>query len=475
MTIRAVERFAERRVLLAVWSIAAFQGLLLFALGVDRYVAHRAQVDLGLFTQALGSGRVLLSNTFEGGSHWSIHFSPILLVCAPLVRLTHSALALTALQSIACALALPPLYLIARRRTSARRALGIVALAAAYPPLLGVAFSDFHENGFVPAATLWLLWALDSRRFVLAYALLVVTVGIKEDQAAILGFLGACAIVARRRDPALVRFGMVAIGLASAVLAGYFGWLRPLAGPAAGWQPTRFYAWSPADIHTILLPTLGDRLGYVLLALVPLAFLPLGSPALVLALPGFAECLLSREHPTYVMGQHYAATWIPYALLAFALTAARLETTRLMRVAVALTSLVFVFANPLHPGYFLRVPGERDARLDRFLANLPPDVAIGTQEEAYTHLGFDRNAQIGMQNEPPYVLIDRDYPDSVSGQQLAGALTGPVAHGRYRRLWSEGGIELYVREDLRQRSGDLFRGVSVTTRDRERPGGSGPR
>ena len=73
------------------------------------------------------------------------------------------------------------------------------AIALVYPPLAGVAFSDFHENGFVPAATLWLLWAVDARRWRLACAFLAVTLAIKEDQAPILVF-GAIVALAPGRD-----------------------------------------------------------------------------------------------------------------------------------------------------------------------------------------------------------------------------------------------------------------------------------
>ena len=59
-------------------------------------------------------------------------------------------------------------------------------------------------------------------------------------------------------------------------------------------------------------------------AFVPLAFLPLRSRAIVLAIPGFAEVLASREPLTYTMGQHYAAVWVPYVLVAFVIAGAKL-------------------------------------------------------------------------------------------------------------------------------------------------------
>jgi uncharacterized membrane protein len=434
----------DGRALALVWIAAAIHAAFFFALGVDRWLAHRALVDFGLFTQVVASAFSGFSSTFEGVSHWAFHFSPILFVCAPFVLAAHSGLALTAIQSIVVALVIPPAYLIARRRTSALRALAIAGVTAIYPPLAGVDFTDFHENGFVPAATLWLLWALDGKRWAHAYAFLALTLAIKEDQALVMGFLGVAAFLAFRReqDRSGMRFAGIAIVASLAIFVAYFTLIRPFADPSHQWRPTRFYAWRTEDLGTIGLHTLPDRIGYLALALAPLCFLPLRSRVFFLALPGFAECLLSREHAPYTMGQHYAAVWTPYALAAFIAAASR-SRTYWIGASALLCLIAYLVANPLHPGYFLRVPGERDARLDAYLVRLPAQTRIGTQEEAYTHLGLDFNAQLGMAGEPEYVLLDRDYPDSVWLAWTDIRLRQALAQGRYRLEEHSGGIELY--------------------------------
>jgi len=435
----------DRLALTLAWVAAAIHAAFFFALGVVRWRAHRALVDFGLFTQVVASAFSGFSSTFEGVNHWAFHFSPILFACAPFVLLAHSGLALTAIQSIAIALVIPPAYLIARRRTSAFRALALAGVAAIYPPLAGIDFTDFHENGFAPAATLWLLWALDGRRWSYAYAFLAITLAIKEDQALVMGFLGLGAFFAFRRenDRAGLRFATIALVASLTIFVVYFALIRPLADPLHHWQPTRFYAWRPNDLATIGLQTLPDRLGYLALALAPLCFIPLRSRIMLFALPGFAECLLSREHAPYTMGQHYAALWTPYVLAAFVVAACRLRSARLIGASAALCLVTYIVANPLHPGYFLRVPDARDARLDARLARLPAQVRIGTQEEAYAHLGMDRNAQVGIAGEPDFVLLDREYPDSVWLGWTDAPLRRAVARGRYRLDERQGGIELY--------------------------------
>jgi len=446
LAVSAATPAAERRALILVWVASAIQAAIFFGLGYVRYAAHRALVDTGLFTQTIASAFSGFSNTFEGGSHWAFHFSPILYLCAPLLLFTHSALTLTAIQAVAVALTAPPAYLLARRRTSLRRALALAAVVLIYPPLAGVEFADFHENAFVPATTMWLLWAIDNRRWPFAYAFLALALAIKEDQALILGFGALVALVVffRRDDRAGVAFAMTALCASVLVFVGYFACIRPLTDLARPWQPTRFFAWTPADLVNPAA-MLSDRLGYVALALVPLAFIPLRSPLIVLALPGFAECVLSREHATYTMGQHYAAVWIPYVLAAFVAAAAKLRSPAPIRFCMLLCVLNYVVANPLHPGDFLAIPGARDARLDAFLARLPADMSVGTQEEAYTHLGFDPNAQIGLAGEPDYVLVDRDFPRSIQLVAMEPELAREIAAGTYTLEERDGGIELYRR------------------------------
>src|SRR5215471_3442011 len=109
-----------------------------------------------------------MRNQMEGGSHYIYHFSPVLSLATPLLLLTHSPLALIAIQALAGALTAPAVFLLARRRMDERLSSIAALVALVYPPLVGVTFADFHENGLAPAAIAWLLWAVDARRFGLA-------------------------------------------------------------------------------------------------------------------------------------------------------------------------------------------------------------------------------------------------------------------------------------------------------------------
>jgi hypothetical protein len=333
-------------------------------------------------------------------------------------------------------------------------AAGVAGVALLYPPLAGVTFTDFHENGFATAATLWLIWAFDARRFGLAALFLAIALGIKEDQAPILAFaaLAGLAYGARLRDRGRIAFAGGALVAAIATFVLFFTWVRPLAGAVDAWSPTHFYTWGRIVDPRGSAPWYSiGRPAYFLEAMLPFAFVALLSPAAALALPGFAEVLGSHESITYTMGTHYAAVWIPYVLLAFAFAIARFADRSprlalgLVRTSLGLSALVLAVASPTHWGHYLRGRNAHDAVLDAALARLPPGIEIGTFDEAYAHLGFDPNSELGLRRDPRYVLVDATLANSWFTVRYLPLVRRGLADGSYRRLWSDDGVLLVER------------------------------
>jgi uncharacterized membrane protein len=437
-----------------VWLATAVYAAVYFVLGADRYVTYHSGADLGLFTQTIASAFHGFSNTTEGGSHFTFHFSPILYLCAPLLWFTHSPLALVAIQALAGGLAAPPLFYLARRRVGERLAWRIALVALLYPPLAGVTFTDFHENGFAPAATLWLIWAADARRWGWVALFLALCLGIKEDQGPLLAFAGLFAAVyfARRGERAGVAFSLGAVAVSLATFVAFFAFVRPLAGATDAWGPLHFYTWSHIVDPRGSAPWYSiGRPAYFLEAMVPLVFVCCFSPLFILALPAFAEVLLSHESITYTMGQHYAAVWIGYVLAAFALGVARiarrhpLSAQRLVTTSAVLCGLVLVFASPTHWGHYLRLRTAHDVAIDRAFQWLPPTAPVGTHDELYAHLGFDPNASLGLRRDPQYALFDNTYWSSYWVERVRPRLIAEVAAGTYRIVRSDDGIQLFLK------------------------------
>ena len=423
-----------------------------FALGANRYLTYHSGADLGLFTQTIASAFHGFDNTVERTSHFAYHFSPILYLLAPPLWLARSPLVLILVQSIATALVAPAIYAIARRRTNDWGAAAIAGIALLYPPLQGVTFTDFHETAFMPATIAWLLWALDARRFGIAAVLVLVALSTKEDQAPAMAFLGAaaCLYFGRERVTRGVLFGAAAIAISGLTMWAYFFVVRPLAGAPQHWVPSHFYAWHGYPVRSFGVEA-GARLTYLLEAFVPLAFLPLRTPIVLLALPGFAEVLASREPLTYTMGQHYAAVWVPYVLVAFAVAGARVWSSgtiagrRWIGASAILCALTLAFFNPLHLGHFLGVPSQGDAAATALARTIPPNAAVGTYDEMYSHLGFFPRAQIGVHGTPRYVLYDDRYASVAWNSRILPRIRKELADGTYRVEDVRDGVFLLMR------------------------------
>lgn len=432
-----------------MWAGAAVYAAIYFLLGAVRYAGHRNFVDLGIFAQTAASAFGCFCNTVEG-SHWAFHFSPVLYIAGALMRLWPSALALVALQALAGALTIPPVYALVRAHTDVRAARLAAAIVFVYPALAGVVFNDFHENGLAPAAIAWLLWAFDAGRSAWAIVFTLLALSVKEDQALFIAAAGVAGAIAYRGDRTRRTLAIVAAAISAAVFAGYVILAHP---HAAG----RFYAWTPADVRALFPQGVLQRVGFLLLAFVPLLFVPFRTPAVFAIVLPFVEVLASRMPTTYTMGSHYAGAWAGWTFYAFAIGIARIWSNdahrahRILYWCVGLCVAEFAAADPLHPGFFLHARAPRDSALDAFLRTLPADASVATQEEAYTHLAAtDPNATLLPETASGRVgtcmiLTDADFPDSPRLQE-AGSLVERLARsGVYRVSRRSGGISLYTK------------------------------
>jgi uncharacterized membrane protein len=437
-----------------LWAGCLLYAALFTWLGALKFAVHRNLVDFGIFTQTAASAFGCFCNPIEG-SHWAFHFSPILYAGGIAVGLVHSPLTLVALQAAAAALVAPPIYALALRAggdvTTARLAAVVIWL---YPPLAGLVFGDVHENGVAPAAIAWTLYAFDAGRLAWAFFFALVALAVKEDQAlflAIAGALGAWRFRGSLRGRVAAAVALCAV----VVLVLFFAVIQPHAQASAnpGWQPQRFYAWTPADVP-LLAQGLLARIGFLLLIFVPLLFLPLRSPVIWIAAAPLAEVFLSRMPTTFTLGTHYAGAWLGYVLVAFAFGLRGLDRHRartVLWICTALCALEFAVADPLHPGINLRRVEPRDAALDVFLNTLPPTAVLATQEEAYSHLALTHPyarllpETAERDTEACLMLIDRDFPQSARLQEYADAVGRLVQSRVYVPAARRGALELYRR------------------------------
>ncbi|MHB8147699.1 MAG: DUF2079 domain-containing protein [Vulcanimicrobiaceae bacterium] len=435
-----------------VWALTALYAALFTGLGILRYQTHRNFVDFGIFAQTSASAFGCFCNAVEG-SHYAFHFSPILYLAGAAVWLVRSPFTMIALQAIAGALVIPPVAgIVARHGDRAlSRLAGVVVFL--YPALGGAIFTDFHENGFAPAAVAWMLWAFDGGYFVTSTVAAAIALCVKEDQALFLAVAGGFGAW-RYRGKAAGRYAL-GIGIAGLLIFTlFFAYIQPHATANPHWAPTRFYAWTSADLRGLVPRGFLERAGFFALAFGPLLFLPFRSRMMWLAAAPLAEVLLSRMSTTYTLGTHYAGAWAGYVLVAFAFAITGMQTRRaraFLWSCVALCAVEYAVANPLHPGLNLHPVAARDVALERVLHELPPDMSIATQEEAYTHLALRDPYARPLPDDPArithacFILLDRDYPDSPRLVEYGSTVETLVRDGVYSSALHSGGIDLYRR------------------------------
>lgn len=143
--------------------------------------------DMGIFLQMFHSMRKDLSmnTTCERDvllSHLDVHTSYIFYLLLPFFALFPSAITLFIAQAVLCFSGVIPAVLIAKRHDF--KGLLIVFIAFVYifnVGLLAPCFFHFHENCFLPALLMWLLYAVDSRKIIPIYFLSALVCTVKED------------------------------------------------------------------------------------------------------------------------------------------------------------------------------------------------------------------------------------------------------------------------------------------------------
>jgi uncharacterized membrane protein len=417
-----------------------------------RYDIFRAGVDDGIFTQIANGAFAGFSSTVEGGAnHFLVHFSPILYLTVPFVRLFNGPHGLDVLQALLTAAIVFPIWNLAATRFSKPIAFTVTLVAACYPPLAAEAVGDFHELAFAPVLTACLVLALDRRAFRYVVAVAIVLLCVKEDQSIALAFIGVLVAATSRQDPQRRRAGFVIAAMSITVALFYFFVLRRLIDPAFPYWSFHFYQWWSFP-HTSPLGFAGltsaVRPLYVFAAFAPLAFLPFGSRYVWFAMPGFAEVLLSHEAMTMTLSTHYTATWSGYLLCAFVDGAYSLS----LRSAIAAKVLVVaafaasvwtsIYRSPVNPGYSLyRRPTAEDRERDRDLQALPRSASVWSNDPIFAHLGMNPQASTTMKGQD-YLVFDLTQD---AGEFASPAVRHLIASGSYSLDLQKDGIAILRR------------------------------
>ncbi|HSN76538.1 MAG TPA: DUF2079 domain-containing protein, partial [Anaerolineae bacterium] len=359
---------------------------------VARHNAFNSKAyDLGLHAQVwwnTSQGR-LFAGSVEVDNYLGDHVSPIILPLAPLYRLWSDARLLLLLQAAALAMGAWPLALLARRQFLPHwpqgahlAALLLVLIYLSYPALGFVNRFEFHEEVFAVPLLLVAFWALETRRLGVMSLALALAMLTKEDVGLTVAAFGLWAwwrgrndagaspswslrggprrsnphvadgdcFAAAARNDRMRTAGLlwVAIGMAWSLVA-LFVVIPAMRGAES--DTLARYAWlgsGPADILANLIDNPGRIAGHVMgeprrlwmlvKFLLPVGFLPLLSPAILLALPTLAINWLAGNLYQASIYFHYATLMIP---VVFAAAVYGMERVAVSRFKFHVSSITF--------------------------------------------------------------------------------------------------------------------------------------
>jgi uncharacterized membrane protein len=290
------------------------------------YTFRDGSYDLVIFDQAVRSyshfqpGISIIKGLHNGfGPHFSVlgdHWSPVLASLAPLYWIYNGPQTLLVAQAVLFALAIPPLWVFARRafggghRAVVAAYLVSVAYLLSWPIAAALNF-NFHEVAFAPVLTAVALERLQAGRLRTALIALAALLLVKEDMGLLVAGIGLYLAVARPRvvpRQRLVAMALIAAGIADTALATY------VLIPAFGGRSDYYWAYtalgsnaSQAAQHLITHPAsslellITPRVKLITMAWLfgAFCFLPLLSPISLAVIPLLLERMLGSVFPNW--------------------------------------------------------------------------------------------------------------------------------------------------------------------------------
>ena len=392
-----------------------------------------AGFDLGIFDQTVWrySRFELPESSLKGFENiWGDHFSPILILLAPLYWIWDDARVLLLAQAGLLAAAAVPIFLYGRARLGR---LPAYLFAAAYLLFWGLQSAidfDFHELAFAPLLIAWLLLAADRRQWRLYFVLLIALLCVKEDQSIVAVFIGLYLLTLRAWRPAAAT---IVLGVAWYVLVvklliphfapsgeyTYFDYSRLGDGPLEALVHVLTHPFQTVEM-LVDNATKRSTLAYLF---VPFLGLALCSRVAIVLAPLVAQRFLADNPAYWTTGGHY--TLAIAALLSIGAIDGLANVARLLprpqwrgrviagvalvilALNVACTSAASRGVTDLFSASFYREPEGLDAALGAIDA-VPDDVSVATTDNVIVRLAHrDVAAEISPRTGPTdYVLAN---------------------------------------------------------------------
>jgi uncharacterized membrane protein len=390
--------------------IATYTGYFSYYTVMNQQTFQTYAYDLGIYMQSFWStlhGGGLFYTTLWEGSRFAAHFEPILFLILPFYAAIPRAETLLILQSFVIALGALPLYWIARDELGQKGGVVFAALYLLYPALHGVNRFDFHGVAFALPLLLFTFYMFKVKHYRWGMLGAVLSIMCREDVALVLVFMGLYWLWTERwkvkigfknliflkEREVLFPLGLILIGAVYVYLA--FVVIIPHFNPTEGYG----FLWLYKDPLHSLVADAHTKLQYLLFLFGPLLFIPLLRPSvLLIALPLFAQNLVTDWAPMYGITSHRVALLIPWLFIAGAygvkwLTDGKFKNIRkanavllymLLPAAVIFTTVIS--PSPLSLNKAMPQVTLQEQHLEQMIASIPEEASIYAQNSLFPHI-----------------------------------------------------------------------------------------
>lgn len=311
-------------------TLGALFVLFVGGLTIVKFLNHRTpNFDFGIFSQMYHymSETLVPYTTCERDmllSHFAVHFSPILYIALPVYWLFPNPSTILAVQAIAVALGLIPLYKLSKHfGLSNNKTLAIIAIYVLHPTVIANNFYYFHENCFLTVLLLWLFYFAETKNTVLTFVFATLTMMVKEDAPVYILFFGLYLLFANKskiKGALLCVYSAVYFSIVTTLMSMYGQGIMT-------YRYDNFIFEDGGSIYSVIInviknPTYlftqilnADKLEFLILMLVPLALLPFAikkPSSLILLFPMLLINLMTEYVYQYDIGFQYT-----YATVAF--------------------------------------------------------------------------------------------------------------------------------------------------------------
>ncbi len=357
-------------------------------------------------------------------SHFAVHFSPIVYIALPFYMIFPSPVTVQLIQAFALALGLIPIYLLGKEYKLSNKTLATVGfLYMLYPALAGACSYDFHENCFLTPALLFLMWAMEKKKtgFIVLFGILSCMV--KEDAPVYVAIIGIYYIFSNKsklRGSILTVGAVIYFVVVTALMKKYglgvmtyrYDNIVPMG--SQGFMPILKASFANPMLLISECFTV-EKLDFVFFMLAPIAGLSFANKKVsnfILLIPFFLINLISDyqyQHSIYFQYTFGVTALFFYLMIINIKEMKPLTRRNVLRFAVAVSIILFVFISPKYIKYFRYYVEEQEMiqELNETLDELPKDASVAASTFLVAKIS-DREEiyEYPSKNETEYIVID---------------------------------------------------------------------